>query len=124
MASLDVRRRVRSAQQGLKRGASDVKDRVITPAFVERHVERATRSGQWLAAGLLLVVIPISLIFVRILHGMFIRFLLGSRANVEEHTPFLVTILTFAILIVAAWLWAQWVRTAGFGMTNVLGGPR
>lgn len=95
-------------------------ERVVTPHFVERHTEKATRTGQWLAAILLVVLVPITWIFVRLGHELLVSFLLGP-GNVAEHVPFLVTLSTFAFLCVAAWYWVQWVRTAGFGMMNLWG---
>ena len=73
-----------------------------------------------MAAVMLFVIIPTTVYFFRTFHALLILlFLQKSPGGQYEQVPLLVTFVTFAALIIMIWFWFQWVRTAGFGITNI-----
>lgn len=100
-------------QEGL-----DLADTLLTPAFVEEHVEDVTRTGQVLAFFFVPVVVMVNLELIVVLNQL-ITELLGARplgAGQDPIFAWLVTTLTAGAYVLSAWAWFQFVRTGGFGL--------
>lgn len=103
-------------RQGIE-AANEAVDRAITPRRLERHIDGATRTGQVVAFFFLGPIIVASLPIIVVLNQLMTD-LLGVRTLTGGQDPifaWLVTAITGGALIVAAWAWFQFVRTAGFG---------
>lgn len=91
---------------------------VITPEFVEEHVDGVTRTGQVLAFLFLGPVVMVSLELIVVLNQLMTE-ILGVQplgAGQDPIFAWLVTALTGGAYILAAWTWFQFVRTGGFGL--------
>ena len=103
--------------RGSKKAVAAARGSVITPKFLEDHVEGATRAGQVTAALFLPFIIVVSLTIIRVINQIMAGVLGAGLIGGEQFsiTAFLVTFITMGTLIIAAWSWFQWVRTSGFG---------
>lgn len=90
---------------------------VVKPKVLEPVAEGATRAGQVTAGLFLPFIIVVSFTILKVMNNLMANVLGGGLVSGDQLTitSFLVTFLTLGLLIIAAWGWFQWVRTAGFG---------
>lgn len=94
-------------------------NQVARPSKLEKAADGATRTGQVIAFLLLGPVIMVSLILIRVVNNLMADVLLGQ--SLGDQLPilsWLVSFLTLALLMIVAWGWFQFVRTAAFGAFN------
>lgn len=111
--------RIQTAAQATTTATKRFLQSLLRPSFLEQPLETAGPLGQWLAAFFLIVLVPLTFTFIRIIHTLLVIFLNVGPFQVSQSAPFGVTLLTLLVLIAGSWLWFMWVRTAGFGMTNI-----
>lgn len=90
---------------------------VAKPKVIEDLADGATRAGQAVAVMFLPFVIVVSFTILLVINNVMANVLGGGLISGEQLTitAFLVTFLTLGLLIIVAWGWFQFVRTAGFG---------
>lgn len=100
-----------------REGLPDLASRLWTPKFVRRHADGATRVGQILSALFLGPVIVVSLVLIVVLNTLMSDIFGVSDLGDSQTGIFgwLITAITGGALLLAAWGWFQFVRTAGFG---------
>jgi len=97
--------------------ASKARAQVVTPQRLEKVADGATRSGQMIALLIVGPIVVVSLTIIKVINGIMSE-VLGAgtiAAGQVDAITFLVTGLTLGLLVICAWGWFQWVRTAGFG---------
>lgn len=96
---------------------SDILEGILRPEKLSKYDEMITRTGQWLAALFLGPVIVVSFTLITVLNQLMASILAGSTHPEAQEgiVAFLVTGITLGALVLAAWTWFQFVRTAGFG---------
>jgi len=100
-----------------KAAAAKVRAQVVTPKRFEKAADGATRSGQAIALLLVGPMVVVSLTIIKVINGI-MGDVLGAgtiAAGQVDAITFLVTFLTLGLLVICAWGWFQFVRTAGFG---------
>lgn len=120
MATGDLESRLRFLADELSRDAADLKETVVNPGFVEERLEGVTRTGQVIAFFLLGPVVVASLQIIVVFHKFMVQ-ILGVQpftAGQDAVMAWMVTAVTGGAILLAAWFWFQFVRTAAFGFTR------
>lgn len=97
--------------------ASLAKDQVLRPSKLEAAADGATRTGQVVAVLFLPFLIVVSLTIITVINNLMAGVLGAGTIEGEQLSivAFLITAITLGCLMIVAWGWFQWVRTAGFG---------
>lgn len=106
-----------AARRKTREGAPGVLKRLVTPKFLEKKVDGATRVGQVLSLLFLGPVIVVSLVFITVINSI-LSDVFGTSDYGEAQTGivgWLITGITAGAFLMAAYSWFQFVRTAGFG---------
>lgn len=99
-----------------KESAKSVGESIKRPKKLQAAADGATRTGQIIALFMLGPVIVVNLTIIEVVHLLMADVILG--ADLGDQLPilsFLITFITLGLLVVCAWGWFQFVRTAGFG---------
>lgn len=115
-AGEQMERTARRASTALTEGTRTALDFVIEPEFVADLREEVTWIGQWIAAFLLIIIVPLTFKFTVIFHRLLVTLVLRGLFSGAESGAFIVTLLTLLFFTISCWLWFQWVRTGGFGL--------
>ena len=93
---------------------------IIKPAKLQPAADGATRAGQAIALLVLGPIIMVSLTLIQVLNQLMADVLGTGLIEGDQLTitGFIITALTLTVLIIVAWGWFQFVRTAGFGAFN------
>ncbi len=94
---------------------------ILEPKFIpRRYFEGVTRSGQWFAAIMLSVIVPVSLAIIVAIDVVIVDlFLNGEDFDQLTFLSFLVNLIGLFFFCLAAWSWFIWVKTGGFGFFEV-----
>lgn len=113
-----IKEAVQEFLRELRSTANQTGTAIIRPRFLQTAADGATRTGQVICFFLLGPIILVSITLIEVLNQLMAG-VLGTgliEGGQLTITGFVITALTLTFLVVFAWGWFQWVRTAGFGV--------
>lgn len=115
-----------AVQEGLSTAGSSARRlgrSFVTPEFLQGSLERASRLSQWVAATMLLFIVPILITIITLFHRIIVNLVFGLAPIAERgSTPFVLTLFGLGLIVAGVWFCFQWVRTAGFGLIDLNAG--
>lgn len=96
-------------------------EKVLRPKFIPDRYYEVTRSGQWLAAFVLIAIIPASLTIIVVFDNVMVEVFFSGEDFGEQAAifRFVINFLDLGLFVLAAWSWYMWVRTGGFGFVAI-----